>query len=108
MLAAAGVNAPAETPVAESATRSVESAASLITDNAPLVIPASWGTNETVKLTFCPAANVNGVDSPLTLNPEPATFVCEMLMFVVPEFVKTSVRWLVVPTDTFPKLMPTG
>src|SRR2546422_963126 len=73
MLAAAGVNAPAETPVADSATVSVESAASLITDNAPLVIPVSWGINETMKLTFCPAASVNGVDSPLTLNPEPAT-----------------------------------
>jgi hypothetical protein len=68
------------------------------------VIPASCGVNPTLKLNFWPAVNVKGTKTPLTLNPEPVTFICEMLIFELPEFVKTSERRLVAPTETFPKL----
>jgi len=37
----------------------------------PLALPAELGLNDVLKLVFCPAANVSGVDNPDTLNPGP-------------------------------------
>lgn len=70
----------------------------------PVATPAAVGWNDTLKLALCPAANVMGADSPLMLNPDPATAVCEIVMLVDPVLVRVSDRLSLVPTGTVPKL----
>ena len=70
----------------------------------PVATPAAVGWKDALKLALCPAANVMGAASPLMLNPDPATAVCETVMLDEPVLVRVSDRLSLVPTGTVPKL----
>ncbi len=72
------------TPAPESAIVAGELVALLSTDTLPVTLPVAVGAKATFSEALCPAARVNGRVIPLTLNPAPATFTCEMLTLLLP------------------------
>ena len=78
--------------------------ASLVTVTLPVTLPAAAGANVTFKLAVCPEARTSPAGMPLALNPAPAMLTLEMLILVLPEFVKVTPNALLLPTLTFPKL----
>jgi hypothetical protein len=74
----------------------------------PLVAPAVVGANFTPNVAFCPAVNVSGVESPVTLNAAPVTVADVTVTLAVPAFVKVTFVVPVVPTSRLPKLTEEG
>src|SRR5215510_5168833 len=69
----------------------------------PVAAPAAAGENATCSEAACPADSVYGVATPLTLNPDPLTVICEIWMSVDPGLVNVT-AWVLLPfTSTFPK-----
>jgi hypothetical protein len=80
----------------------------LAIDTLPLVAPAVVGANFTPNVAFCPAVNVSGVESPVTLNAAPVTVADETVTLAVPVFVKVTFVVPVLPTSKLPKLTEDG
>jgi hypothetical protein len=74
----------------------------------PLTAPAAVGLNSTLKVALCPAARVTGALIPLTLNPDPVTPTCEIVMLVPPVFVTVSESVLLLLTCTLPNARLVG
>jgi hypothetical protein len=85
-----------------------ESVAVLVTVIEPEVVPDVVGANCAVKLADCPAAIVNGVVKPATLNPAPVAAIWLTVRVLLPEFVKVTVCWPLPETATLPKLTLPG
>lgn len=56
----------------------------------PLMLPLDCGANVVVKLTLWPEASVNGMVSPLMLNPVPDTTAWEIVRFRPPVLLRTT------------------
>jgi hypothetical protein len=50
----------------------------------PLTLPLDRGAKVVVTLTLCPGISVNGIPSPLMLNPVPDTVAWEIVRFQLP------------------------
>jgi len=107
MLAGEMLN-PACVPAPDSARAVGEPCASLRMDTLPLAAPADPGAYFTCNVTEFPGFKVAGAVRPLTVNPDPVTFTCEMLAAACPEFVSVEVSVLLPPTATFPKFRLAG
>ena len=99
---------PAETPVPDNGRVSVESEASETIVTAPVVAPAAWGANATVKFVLWEGFSVSGAVIPLIWNPVPLTETCEMLTLDSPEFVRVTVCVCCAPTVTLPNASLVG
>lgn len=95
-------------PVAESAAAVGEFVALLRTERLPVTLPAVVGLKVTLKLVFCPAANVNGRAGPVKLKPVPVPAAWDSVTLKLPVFVITTGRVLLVFTVTSPKLRLLG
>ena len=82
-------------------------AALLVTDTLPDMAPAPDGAKVTFKLALCPGVRMVP-DMPEAVKPAPEMLVLEMFTFEVPEFVKATLKLLLVPTVVFPKLKLDG
>lgn len=91
------VSSPVAAAFPENATVTDGLEALLVIIRAPVFAPAASGAYFTVKLVLCPAASVKGRLGPLTLNPVPLAFACEIVTLVPPVFVTVSVRICVLP-----------
>src|SRR5882672_211406 len=69
----------------------------------PLTAPAAVGANFTLNVTVWLGVRVVGKASPVTENPAPVTFACEMVTFAPPVLVSVSDRLALLPTCTLPK-----
>src|ERR1043166_1972542 len=73
----------------------------------PVLGPAVWGANVTVKGTLCPAGTVAGKVIPESENPAPFQLAEETVMLVLPAV--SDPDWVaLLPTPTLPKLMLAG
>ena len=63
----------------------------LTTETLPVTLPTTVGPKRTVRVVFCPVANVSGRVKPLALKPTPETFTCEMVTLEFPLFVSVTV-----------------
>lgn len=102
------VNWPAAVPVPANEIASVEFEALDTTEMLPLALPAEMGANTAPKVKLCPGIRVRGRVSPLMLNPEPLALACVIVTLDPPELVKVSVRLVLLPTCTLPKLRLEG
>ncbi len=59
----------------------------LVNATLPVALPAACGANATVKLELCPDVNVNGVASPLIVNPAPVAAALVIVTELPPELV---------------------
>ncbi len=84
------VSAPTEAAVPDKETVSDGLEASLVTVNVPVGEPADAGANTTLNDLLAPAARVNGVVTPFTLNPVPVAETCETVTVDPPELVMVS------------------
>ena len=91
-----------------SGTFSVEFAALEVMAKLPVTAPPAVGENFVLKLTLWPAVSVVGKVKPLTLNPEPVVLAAEIVTLVPPELVRVSVREVLLPVATLPKLRLAG
>jgi len=82
-------------------------AALLATDTLPDIEPAADGAKVTFKLALCPGVRMVP-DMPEAVKPAPEMLVLEMFTFEVPEFVKATLKLLLVPTVVLPKLKLDG
>lgn len=85
-----------------------EPCALLAIEMPPLAPPAEDGVKLAEKLTLWPALSVVGVDNPAMAKPEPETLAEEIVMLVVPEFVRVMDCDPLLPTATLPKLALVG
>jgi hypothetical protein len=69
----------------------------------PLTAPLVVGANVTENDVLCPAFNVSGNPRPLRLNPAPLADAAEIVRLDPPEFVRVSVKFVLLPTCTLPK-----
>jgi hypothetical protein len=69
---------------------------------APLTAPAVLGANVTVSVPDWPGVRTVPFETPLALNPAPATVTPEIVTFEFPVFVNDVVSELAPPTFTFP------
>ena len=69
----------------------------------PVALPEAVGLNDTVKFSVFAAPSVNGVESPLILNPVPLTLTLDTVTFDPPVFFSCTVCEFVVPLATLPK-----
>ena len=76
--------------------------------SAPEAAPIAVGANFVVKIALCPSAIVNGSDGPFTLKPLPDAAARVIVMGAAPEFVRVSVRLMMDPIATSPKVMVVG
>ena len=67
----------------------------------PETVPADWGAKCTVKGALCPAAIVDGTDSPLSVKAEAEVEALYTTTLVVPVFFNVSVCVAAEPTLTF-------
>jgi phosphopantothenate synthetase len=95
-------------PVPLSAIVSGELGALLTTEMLPVVLPELVGLNAALIVADCPAVSVNGVVTPDTLKPAPATLTCETVTFADPVFVSVMDCDPVLPTLTLPKFSLVG
>jgi hypothetical protein len=98
------VNVPAVVEVPDNETVSDGLEASLVTVNIPVGEPADAGANTTLNDLLAPAAMVNGVVTPFTLNPVPVAETCETVTVDPPELVMVSDRVLFWPTVVLAKV----
>jgi hypothetical protein len=63
----------------------------------PLALPADCGAKVVVRLTPWPGASVNGMVSPLMLNPVPDTVAWEIVRFQLPVLLRATDRDAFVP-----------
>jgi hypothetical protein len=70
-------------------------------------VPLAWGAKITVNDAFCPAARVNGNESPLRTNSE-VLGVPEKMVTLEPVALSVAVMLLLVPTTTLPKSKVAG
>jgi hypothetical protein len=70
----------------------------------PVTPPAAAGLNATVKFKVFAGPSVNGVESPLILNPAPLTLTLDTVTLDEPVFSSCTVCEFVVPSGTLPKL----
>ena len=63
----------------------------LVIERVPEAFPIAVGAKFIVKVTLCPASNVNGSDGPLRLNPLPDAVAWVTVERAVPEFVSRKV-----------------
>ncbi len=70
-------------------------------------VPLAWGAKITVYDAFCPAAMVNGNESPLRANSE-MLGVPEKTVTLEPLALRVAVMLLLVPTTTLPKSKVAG
>ena len=70
----------------------------------PVALVPEVGENFAVNDVDCPAPRLEGIASPLMLNPGPKTFTCEMEMLADPEFVNVIDDVPLEPTVTLPKV----
>ena len=82
--------------------------ASLMSETLPVALPAAVGAKVAVKDVLCPVVRVRGSVRPLIENPLPVTLAWVIVRLAVPELLKLTVRLLVVPTLTLPKLTLVG
>jgi hypothetical protein len=68
----------------------------------PLRFPAVVGANSALNEALWPAAIIAGVESPLTVNPAPATDNCTIVRGADPVFVTVNVCDFVCPKTTLP------
>lgn len=83
-------------------------AALLAMERLPVTLPADFGAKVTLKLVFCPAVKVKGRAGPLTLKPAPVAAATEMVTLVLPVFVTTTGKTLLLLRVTLPKLRLVG
>ena len=95
-------------PVPLKAMVSGEPDASLVMEILPLALPVAEGANCALKLVFCPAASVSGIDNPVRLNPVPEALAAEIVTLAVPELLNAMVCVPLPPTTTLPKLTLEG
>jgi len=108
-LTLAGVSASAgcaPVPLSEIVVTAFGALLFIVTD--PVIATAEEGVMEAGNVLVCPAANVNGVVSPLIPKPVPETPAWEIVMLAVPPFVSVIVCEPVLPTATFPKATAAG
>jgi hypothetical protein len=91
------------TPVPVTATEFGELVALLTSVTTPLTLPATLGANTTFNSAVCPAAIVLPLTPLVTLNPVPATLICEMVRLEFPVFFTATCSGLVPPTISLPK-----
>ena len=82
-------------------------AALLVTDTLPDMAAVPEGAKVTFKLALCPGVRIVP-ETPAAVKPAPEMLVLEMLTFEVPEFVKATLKLLLVPTVVLPKLKLDG
>lgn len=107
-LAGLAASWPGVTAIAERGTVNVPFDASDVIVRLPVAFPADAEEKVTFRLVLCPAASVVGRLKPEALNPDPETFMAEMVTLVVPELVRMSGRVCEFPIRTFPKLILVG
>ena len=95
-------------PVAESDATVGESLALLVTDSVPVMLPAVVGAKVTLKVAFRPEARVAGKAGPLKLYPDPVMLAFETVTLLLPVFVTSTGKVLVLPNVTSPKLRLAG
>lgn len=91
-------------PVPESDTLNGEFTALLTIETLPVTAPYVPGVNVALNEVFCPAASMNGTDSPLMLNALPLTLVWDIVALALPVLLKTRGAVLLLPNATLPKL----
>jgi hypothetical protein len=74
----------------------------------PLTLPLDSGAKVVVKLALWPGASVNGMLSPLTLNPVPDTVAWEIVRFPFPVLFRSTDCETLVPIWTLPKFTMEG
>lgn len=96
------------TPVPLNATDAGEFVALLFTVTVPLYACAAAGSNETVKAADWFGVNTVPEETPLIVNPVPATETLETVTFEFPLLVSSTLRGSSLPTVTFPKSSVVG
>ena len=91
-------------PVPLSEMVKLEFNASLATTRLPLIFPVACGANWIWNPCDCPAAMETEDIPPTRLNPAPVTVALEIVIVVVPVFVRVKVCVLFKPGATFPKV----
>lgn len=75
----------------------------------PLTAPAADGSNATVKVAVCDGSSTRPEDTPLAVKPAPPLVVTpEIVTFEFPLLVSVTLKELVVPSFTLPKLKLVG
>lgn len=80
-----------ETPVPDSGMEKALEEPLFVMARLTLLLPADWGAKATLNDALCPAFNVTGKLSPVTLNPAPAA-IWVRVMAIPPELVRVSGR----------------
>jgi hypothetical protein len=96
------------TPVPPSVTAAGELVALPTTEMVPLTLPVVVGAKIALKVTLWPEVSVRGSERALIPKPTPLTVACETVTLPVPESVRVTVRELLLPTVTLPKLRVEG
>ena len=91
------------TPVPVTATEFGEFVALLTSVTTPLMLPVTLGANTKLNSAVCPASIVLPLTPLVTLNPVPATLICEMVKLEFPVFFTAICSGLVPPTISLPK-----
>ena len=90
-LALAGLAPSAPTPCPDPVSCRLTVATLLVNATLPVTFPVACGANPTVKLELCPGPRLNGMLSPLTVNPAPAAVAPVIVTELPPEFVMVAV-----------------
>jgi hypothetical protein len=75
---------------------------------APLTVPGVVGSNVTVSVVDCPGVRIVPFETPLAVNPAPATVTLETVTLEFPLFVNVAVSGVGLFTLTVPKLNVVG
>jgi hypothetical protein len=81
-----------------------EFVALLVTVTLPDTATVDAGVNVMLRVAVFPAASIKPVETPLGLKPAPAILTFEIVTFEFPAFVSVTLRTLLLPILTFPKL----
>ena len=85
-----------------------ELVALLATELLPVKAPVEVGLKVALKRALLPVIKVIGKESPLRLKPAPVTVTSDTVTLLVPVFVRVTIRALLFPKVTFPKLWLRG
>src|SRR5258708_24982362 len=95
-------------PLPDNETDVGEFVALLMAAALPVTLPVAAGAKVTFKVAVCAGVRIVPVDTPLALKPAPEMLTFEIATLELPEFVSVTVRRLLLPVFTFPKLKLVG
>jgi hypothetical protein len=90
--------------VPESVIFAGELLALLATVTLPLTLPVAAGANVTFSVTTCPGVMIWPLLTPVGVNPAPEIETLETVTLELPELVKFTLKMLLLPTFTLPKV----